>query len=115
MSRSELYLTEGKKENKMTHKTSEHWMHQHWRPLMEITYIIINIFDFIIFPFLWSMLQAKTGVPITEWQALTLTNGGLFHIAMGSILAVASHGRTLETLSLNNTTNNTTTTANNAN
>ena len=55
--------------------------------------------DFILFPVLWSLLQAvmKIGT-MTQWQPLTLQGAGLFHIAMGAVLGIAAMGRTQEKL-----------------
>lgn len=56
-------------------------------------------FDFVIFPILWSLLQAITKAPqITQWQPLTLQGAGLYHIAMGAVLGLAAFGRTQEKL-----------------
>lgn len=61
-----------------------------WQHLMAWCYMIIIMCDFVVFPILWSLLQAHLKQPITEWQPLTLTSGGLFHMAMGGILGVAA-------------------------
>lgn len=56
-------------------------------------------FDFVIFPILWSLLQAIThATQITQWQPLTLQGAGLYHIAMGAVLGLAAFGRTQEKL-----------------
>jgi hypothetical protein len=53
--------------------------------------------DFVIFPVLWSLLQALTGGQVTsQWQPLTLQGAGLYHIAMGAVLGIAAYGRTQE-------------------
>ena len=54
--------------------------------------------DMVIFPILWSILQAVTHTPITQWNPLTLQGAGLFHIAMGAVLGLAAWGRTQEKL-----------------
>lgn len=60
-------------------------------------YLTVCIFDFILFPILWSLLQASfNGNVVTPWQPLTLQGAGLFHIAMGAVLGVAVYGRTKE-------------------
>jgi hypothetical protein len=51
-----------------------------------------------IFPVLWSLLQAMTHQPITQWNPLTLQGAGLFHLAMGAVLGIAAFGRTQEKL-----------------
>ena len=68
-----------------------------WRPMMAYVYMVTCITDFIVFPVLWSLLQAyKAGQVTTEWAPLTLQGGGLFHVAMGAILGIAAYGRTKE-------------------
>jgi hypothetical protein len=54
--------------------------------------------DFIIFPVLWSILQAALKQPVTAWQPITLQGAGLFHLSMGAIIGVAAFGRTQEKL-----------------
>jgi hypothetical protein len=56
------------------------------------------MFDMILFPILWSLLQTTTGTAITQWNPLTLQGAGLFHIAMGAVLGIAAFGRTQEKL-----------------
>ena len=53
--------------------------------------------DFILFPVLWSLLQALNHGQVTsQWQPLTLQGAGLYHIAMGAVLGIAAYGRTKE-------------------
>ena len=60
-------------------------------------YMAVCIFDFILFPILWSILQASTqGNVATPWIPLSLQGAGLFHIAMGAVLGIAAYGRTKE-------------------
>jgi len=54
--------------------------------------------DMVVFPVLWSLLQAVTHTAITQWNPLTLQGAGLFHIAMGAVLGIAAFGRTQEKL-----------------
>jgi hypothetical protein len=69
------------------------------RPAMGWMYMIVCVFDFVIFPILWSLLQSISGGTVTsQWQPLTLQGAGLFHIAMGAVLGVAAYGRTQEKL-----------------
>jgi hypothetical protein len=75
----------------------EHWMQSKWRPLMAITYMLTCLCDFIIFPVLWSILQAKDhGVVTSQWQPITLISGGFYHLAMGAIVGISAWGRTQE-------------------
>lgn len=76
---------------------SEHWINSRWRPAMGWLYLTTCAFDFIIFPILWSILQAVTKGSVTvQWQPVTLQGAGLYHIAMGAVLGIAAYGRTKE-------------------
>jgi len=80
-------------------KKKEDWMNSKWRPMMGWLYMAVCAFDFVLFPILWSGLQAVMHVTqITQWQPLTLQGAGLFHIAMGAVLGIAAMGRTQEKL-----------------
>ena len=79
-------------------KDSTAWMQKLWRPAMGWMYMLICLLDMAIFPILWSLLQATTHQPITQWNPLTLQGAGLFHIAMGAVLGIAAFGRTQEKL-----------------
>ena len=72
------------------------WMQNLWRPAMGWMYMLICLLDMAVFPVLWSLLQAMTKQPITQWMPLTLQGAGLFHIAMGAVLGIAAFGRTQE-------------------
>ena len=74
------------------------WMQKLWRPAMGWMYMMICLADMIIFPVCWSLLQAVTHSPITQWNPLTLQGAGLFHIAMGAVLGISAFGRTQEKL-----------------
>jgi hypothetical protein len=83
----------------MTARSKEDWMNSKWRPAMGWMYMIICTFDFIIFPILWSMLQAANQGSVTiPWQPLTLQGAGLFHMAMGAIVGVTAWSRGQEKL-----------------
>jgi hypothetical protein len=70
-----------------------------WRPMMAWTYMVINIFDFVLFPIGWSVLQVlENGVVTLQWDPITLAGGGLFHISMGAVLGISAYGRTKEKL-----------------
>jgi hypothetical protein len=77
--------------------TNEDWINKKWRPAMGWVYMATCTFDFVIFPILWSLLQAMTHGNVTsQWQPLTLQGAGLYHIAMGAVLGIAAFGRTKE-------------------
>ena len=81
-------------------KKKEDWMNSKWRPMMGWMYMVVCMFDFVLFPILWSMIQALAhGAVNVQWQPITLQGAGLFHIAMGAIIGVAAYGRTQEKLS----------------
>ena len=78
-------------------KESEHWINSKWRPAMGWLYMATCFADFILFPVLWSLLQAiSKGAVTSQWQPLTLQGAGLYHIAMGAVLGIAAYGRTKE-------------------
>lgn len=57
-------------------------------------YMVTCVTDFIIFPVLWSLFQSYAGgSPIQAWEPLTLHGGGLYHIAMGSVLGITAWSR----------------------
>lgn len=75
----------------------EDWMDRKWRPMMGWMYMVVCIFDFAIFPILWSVLQAHFNGQVTnQWEPLTLKGAGLFHVAMGAVLGVTAWKRTEE-------------------
>jgi hypothetical protein len=77
----------------------EDWSSRKWRPYMAWMYMVICTFDFVLFPILWSLLQAYWNGQVTsQWDPLTLKGAGLFHMAMGAVLGVAAYGRTQEKL-----------------
>jgi len=82
----------------------EHWLNRKWRPMMAVMYFVVCICDFIIFPILWSILQAEHhgGSIVTSWTPITLQGGGLFHVAMGAILGVTAWTRGQEKIALFN-------------
>jgi hypothetical protein len=78
-------------------KKDEDWMQKRWRPAMGWMYMIVCMMDMVIFPVLWSILQAVNhGQVHNQWQPLTLQGAGLFHLAMGAVLGIAAFGRTQE-------------------
>jgi len=87
---SEISVSEQKKED---------WMNAKWRPMMGWMYMVVCICDFVLFPILWSLIQALHGGRVeTQWSPITLNGAGLFHMAMGAILGIAAYGRTQEKL-----------------
>lgn len=77
----------------------EDWMNTRWRPAMGWVYMVTCITDFILFPILWSALQAaQNGQVTSQWDPITLRGAGLFHLAMGAVLGVAAWSRGQEKL-----------------
>ena len=79
-------------------KQDEHWAKAYWRPAMGWLYMAMCAFDFILFPLITIILpiiQHNIGInmPYNEWKSLTLSNGGLIHLAFGAILGVAAYTR----------------------
>ena len=73
------------------------WINKKWRPVMGWVYMMTCTSDFVLFPILWSLLQALSNGQVTsQWQPLTLQGAGLYHIAMGAVLGIAAYGRTKE-------------------
>ena len=68
-----------------------------WRPMMAWTYMATCLFDFIIGPVTYNILQfLNPGQHVDMWQAITLQGGGLYHLSMGAVLGISAHGRTQE-------------------
>jgi hypothetical protein len=90
-------MAEEQKQPSESEKKKEDWMNSKWRPMMGWMYMAVCACDFMLFPVLWSLLQAvmKVGT-MAQWQPLTLQGAGLFHIAMGAVLGIAAMGRTQE-------------------
>lgn len=80
-----------------TSDTFGNFINSKWRPMMAFIYMITCATDFVIFPVLWSVLQAVQGGQVTsQWNPLTLQGAGLYHIAMGAVLGLAAYGRSQE-------------------
>lgn len=80
-------------------KKKEDFMNSKWRPAMSWLYMAICAFDFILFPILWSLIQAAHGGRVeTQWMPITLQGAGLLHLSFGAILGIAAYGRTQEKL-----------------
>ena len=80
-------------------QSKEDWMNAKWRPMMGWTYMATCLFDFIIGPILYNILQFyNPGQAVGMWVPLTLQGGGLYHIAMGAVIGISAYGRTQEKL-----------------
>lgn len=97
-----------RKESDQAHKIQEeNWVRAYWRPAMGWLYMLICFVDFVFFPLLAMIIPAvlknfgvedATYVP---WTSLTLSNGGMIHLAFGAILGVTAWTRGLEKLQSN--------------
>jgi hypothetical protein len=79
-------------------RADEHWMKSFWRPAMGWLYMVICFMDFVGFPLLTIFLPIifkpfGLTMPYTAWQSITLSNGGLVHLAFGAILGVSAFSR----------------------
>lgn len=83
-------------------KADESWNQKHWRSCFAWVYMIICLYDFVLGPILFQVLEFyNPGQDITAYQAVTLQGGGVAHIALGSICGISSFGRTKEKLANN--------------
>lgn len=85
-------------------KQNEHWVKTYWRPAMGWLYMIICFTDFVVFPAIAMFLPVIMkgfGIQMqyTAWQSLTLSNGGMMHLAFGAILGVSAWTRGQEKIS----------------
>ena len=75
----------------------ETWVNRKWRPAMGWSYMITCVCDFVLFPILWSILQAVSHGSVTsQWNPITLQGAGLYHVAMGGILGITAWWRSKE-------------------
>lgn len=92
--------------NELAKKNLSHSkMQKAWRPMIAYVFGSIALIDFVVFPVCWSLLQFYNGDPITQWQPLTLSEGGLFYLALGSILGISSWTRGQEKVEMVKKTN----------
>jgi hypothetical protein len=78
-------------------KEKEDWMQKKWRPMMAIMYMTVCVFDFILFPIMFTIVQfwevESVNDAFRQWQPLTLIGAGLFHMAMGAVLGITAWSR----------------------
>jgi hypothetical protein len=90
-------------------KNHEDWMQTKWRPMMGWQYMLVCIFDFIVFPVLYAILQfwetEAANDAFRQWQPLTLQGAGLYHMAMGAVLGITAWSRGKEKIAGVATTN----------
>jgi len=87
----------GKQSSTAKTKKVEDWMQTKWRPMMGWQYMLVCIFDFIVFPVLYAILQfwetEAANDAFRQWQPLTLQGAGLYHMAMGAVLGITAWSR----------------------
>ena len=88
-------------------KQEEHWVKAYWRPAMGWLYMLICFMDFVAFPLIAMFLPVVLkgfGIQLqyVAWQSLSLSNGGLIHMAFGAILGVAAWTRGQEKVAIVN-------------
>jgi hypothetical protein len=70
---------------------------QKWTYLMGLTYMIVNIADFVVFPVGFTVVQfwetQASNDAFRQWVPLTLTNGGFIHIAFAAILGISAFNK----------------------
>jgi hypothetical protein len=90
---------ENKKEEAQAKKDDD-WMTKKWRPMMAMMYMTCCLFDFALFPIMFTVVQfwetQAANDAFRQWVPITLQGGGLFHVAMGAVLGVSAYGRTQE-------------------
>jgi len=57
------------------------------------SYMITCVADFIVFPVLWSLINAYVTKTVPPWEPVTLKGAGLYHVSMGAILGVSAWSR----------------------
>src|ERR1019366_7707684 len=77
---------------------NEGWFNNRWRPFLAWTYASTVIADFLAFPVFQTIWYGPG--QYHEWHPLTLQGGGLYHMAMGAIIGVATWQRTQEKLAI---------------
>jgi hypothetical protein len=80
--------------------SNEGWFNNRWRPAMAWLWFTVSACDFILFPILNALAAGAKMIPYLSWQPLTLQGGGLFHMAMGAVVGVATWQRTQEKLAI---------------
>lgn len=84
--------------NELKHsKESAEWFNKRWRPAMGWMYMMVCIFDFVLFPIMFTVVQfwetEAMNDAFRQWQPLTLQGAGLFHMAMGAVLGITAWSR----------------------
>lgn len=76
------------------------YFHRLWRPAMAWSYLIVCVFDFVLFPLLFGIFYSKNIELLNTWTPFSLRGGGLYHMAMLTIVGVTAWNRTQEKLQI---------------
>lgn len=81
-------------------RKEETWVTNMWRPAIAWSYLIICVFDFLVGPIVHAGFQVifYPGQEFTPWKPNTLAEGGLYHMAMLTIVGVTAWTRGQEKL-----------------
>lgn len=86
-------------DGKVSDEELEHWMNKKWRPAMAWMYMVVCVFDFILFPIMWAVMQRTDETEkLVQWLPITMQGAGFFHITMGVIIGISTWKRTEEKL-----------------
>jgi hypothetical protein len=80
-------------------ETYQSWFINKWRPAIAWSYLFVCLFDFVGLPILYSAISENVD-KLIDWTPYTLKGGGLYHMAMLTIVGVTAWGRTQEKLTL---------------
>lgn len=61
-------------------------------------YMLVCVFDFIVFPAVWTWHQGYLNFPSYTMATSYTSRCGLFHMAMGAICGISAWNRTVEKL-----------------
>lgn len=75
------------------------WFMSKWRPSIAWSYLFVCLFDFVALPVIYASMYENAD-KLLEWTPYTLKGGGLYHMAMLTIVGVTSWGRTQEKISM---------------
>lgn len=87
--------------------SKEDWMNRKWRPMMAWTYMATCVYDFIVGPIFYNLMQLHGSQTLMMWEPLTLQGGGLYHVAMGAVLGITAWTRGQEKMASSRTKKNT--------
>jgi hypothetical protein len=72
----------------------EEYSMKKWKYMMGWMYMAVCIFDFIVAPVLWAVVQfweyTEANDAFRQWVPITLQGAGLFHMAMGAVLGISA-------------------------